>query len=280
MCSPTTTSVIANAASTTSPTTHPGDHHTVNPDERVRALNQAWVHVWWIIDPEHDRWTKALAVLADTDARVVIAAGSGDNLGRRAVGQHSDPTLAAAASRIDAGITGQRTTRELRARIADIAESMRFVRGTLAGVIWLGPGSLEAITQDLDWCTTVPHSVGAWVSDDPELIAQVDHACDHVAREAVLLSGQVRQVLASGVREKPAIEQPKRQNCVSCRRWGLDVDVVSRSMCTNCLSFRKNHKVMPTEAICRLWHNGSKRVTPSLIAEAKAVAQGRKRRTG
>jgi hypothetical protein len=87
------------------------------------------------------------------------------------------------------------------------------------------------------------------------------------------------RVQRAGLRPEPPLAQPKRQACANCARFGLDVDLADSGgrLCGQCKTFRRNHKVMPHEAICRAWASGTSRITPGLIAEAKAHAQ-RKRR--
>ena len=55
----------------------------MKPSDRTLALNAAWAALWWLVDPEHNRWTKTLEVLNDPASRVTIERGSGDDTGRR-----------------------------------------------------------------------------------------------------------------------------------------------------------------------------------------------------
>lgn len=87
----------------------------------------------------------------------------------------------------------------------------------------------------------------------------------------------------SGLQPTNPPTQPQRIRCTNCARFGLDIDTddAGGRLCTKCKHFRKNHKVIPHEAICRSWANGHNRITPGLIAEAKAHSQAKrnKRRT-
>ena len=73
------------------------------------------------------------------------------------------------------------------------------------------------------------------------------------------------QVQRAGLRPEPPPAQPKRQACANCARFGLDVDLADTGgrLCGQCKDFRRNHKVMPHEAICRAWANGTNRITPA-----------------
>ena len=81
--------------------------------------------------------------------------------------------------------------------------------------------------------------------------------------------------------DEPAPAPANRINCANCARFGLDIDVVegSNRLCAKCKAFRQNHGVMAHEAICRAWVAGMNRITPGLIAEAKAHARAKRNRT-
>ena len=121
-----------------------------------------------------------------------------------------------------------------------------------------------------------------------DAIARADEETREIDAALALLDETMAWLLAkcgtiqrAGLRppDEPAPVQAKRINCANCARFGLDVDLADSGgrLCGQCKTFRRNHKVMPHEAICRAWANGTSRITPGLIAEAKAHAQ-RKRR--
>lgn len=125
-----------------------------------------------------------------------------------------------------------------------------------------------------------------------DAIARADEETREIDAALALLDETMAWLLAkcgtiqrAGLRppDEPAPVQAKRINCTNCARFGLDIDTgdAGGRLCTKCKHFRKNHKVMPHEAICRSWANGHNRITPGLIAEAKAHSQAKrnKRRT-
>jgi len=125
-----------------------------------------------------------------------------------------------------------------------------------------------------------------------DAIARADEETREIDAALALLDETMAWLLAkcgtiqrAGLRppDEPAPVQAKRINCANCARFGLDIDTddAGGRLCTKCKHFRKNHKVMPHEAICRSWANGHNRITPGLIAEAKAHSQAKrnKRRT-
>ncbi len=191
----------------------------MKPDDRTRALNAAAVHLDWLTADPHHRAAAARAILADTATRATIATGSRDDTGRRTVGAHSDPTAAAAGTTLDSTATDRRNAREIRRSTADLAETARFIRATIAGLGHHGPDTLDAALTDTLWSLTVPHSVGAWTTDHDETRGELDHACGRLATEAASLTALVGRVLRSAVR--PPSEKPKQRKlhgCVSCAR--------------------------------------------------------------
>ena len=121
-----------------------------------------------------------------------------------------------------------------------------------------------------------------------DAIARADEETREIDAALALLDETMAWLLAkcgtiqrAGLRppDEPAPVQAKRINCANCARFGLDVDVAETGgrLCPKCKSFRSNHKVMPHEAICRAWNAGTNRITPGLIAEAKAHAKRRRR---
>lgn len=117
------------------------------------------------------------------------------------------------------------------------------------------------------------------IADADEWTREADAALALLDETMAWLLTACSRVQRAGLRPEPPLAQPKRQACANCARFGLDVDLADSGgrLCGQCKTFRRNHKVMPHEAICRAWANGTSRITPGLIAEAKAHAQ-RKRR--
>ena len=123
-----------------------------------------------------------------------------------------------------------------------------------------------------------------------DAIARADEETREIDAALALLDETMAWLLAkcgtiqrAGLRppDEPAPVQAKRINCANCARFGLDIDVAegSNRLCAKCKSFRQNHGVMAHEAICRAWAAGTNRITPGLIAEAKAHARAKRTRT-
>jgi len=255
----------------------------VKPADRARACQVAADYLGWLTAEPWSRAATALDVLADVDRRVLIAAGSRDGTGRRSIGSHSDPTASAAGARVDAGASGRRLREAIRFDSRDITETAAWLRSTLSGgtAVPRPPADLTAALLDVEWCLTIPHAISAWSTDDDALADEVDHAVDHLARQCGVLHTRVRRVLVAAAR--PAEDRPRqkpRECCASCARYGVTTDIETgryARMCRRCGDFRAAHKVLPTEAIVRMWSSGIDRVTPGMIIEAKAARTNKRR---
>lgn len=110
----------------------------------------------------------------------------------------------------------------------------------------------------------------------------LDDDLDTAIAALTRLTARTTTILRNSLRpnDEPAPVQAKRINCANCARFGLDIDVATEGgrLCSKCKQFRVAQKVMPHEAICRAWANGTNRITPGLIAEAKAHAKRRRGR--
>ena len=265
----------------------------MKPSDRTLALNAAWAALWWLVDPEHNRWAKTLEVLNDPASRVTIERGSGDDTGRRSVGGHSDPTGDAAGAVLEAGLDGRKQARDLRRSVATVAESARFLVATMTEQPYDNPDTIEHAISDIVWLVTVPHTAEAWRTDDDELRHEFDHAIEHLHAEAKLLANRCRSVLAEAVREKPKVEQPKRTECRTHAAWRQErkrlnpdayveeVPATKHGLCDRCRKFKENHKVPPTPAIIDRWErHGNETTPPALIMEAKAAAKTKRKKAG
>ena len=251
----------------------------LSPLDRTRALNAAAVHLHWLLDPPHHRLATARRLLQGDRLRAELRAAAHDSDGRRPVGTHSDPTARAALDSTPT-VTDSRHARTIDHAAAVAIDCARFVRSTLQEPASPPPAStLAHAARDVAWSLTAPHSVGAWSPPDDETRAELDHAVDLLATEAALIAGLVCQVLVTATHERPAITQPERRGCVSCARFGLDVDVDGRyrRRCRRCGDFLAAHDVPPTERICRTWHAGIDRITPGMVLEALAADTSRRR---
>lgn len=112
-----------------------------------------------------------------------------------------------------------------------------------------------------------------------ETTREIDAALALLDETMAWLLAKCGTIQRAGLRPEPPIAQPKRVCCANCARFGLDVDVAETGgrLCGKCKQFRTAQKVMPHEAICRAWAAGTNRVTPGLIAEAKAHARVKRR---
>ena len=257
----------------------------MKPTDRTRALNAAWINLWWLLDPDWTRWAKTLEILADPTARLTIEQGSTDNTARRSKGDHSDPTHAQAAAIIDAGIDSTRQARDLHRTAATIAETASWIRATIAAEP-IQPGwTIRDAIGDIAWATEIPHAAAAWTTEVPELRAEMDHAIDHLDRQCRVLVGQCRAILAAAVRERPKVTQPKATPCRCHARWLQASGSVQRpptavrfGLCEECAQFKtRNGGAEPTDAILRRWDYG-RGATPAQIAEAKAARRQRRRK--
>lgn len=247
----------------------------MNHHELTAAIDGAVIHLVWL---NADRYTGALRLVAQVsvDLEEITASGGGDieTRDRRAIGGHSDPTGDAVAASADR-----------QARLADRAEvicdTARWLRAAVAGrTLTAAPGTLTAAQADLEWCLTVPHAIGAWVAPSDEARRELHHAAGLVFTEAGALQCEVEQALRYSATVAAGRPKPKpRQSCRSCARFGIDENIDRANRCRRCGDFWRTHGCLPTEAICRAWHSGINRITPSMILEAKAAGRPRRKRS-
>lgn len=251
----------------------------LSPIDRTRALNAAAVHLHWLLDRRHRRLQVARTLLRGDRLRSELADATRDSGGRRPAGTHSDPTARAAlaATPTVADSRHLATIDDATARVIDCAS---FVRRTLQEPAAPPRAStLAHAARDVAWALTAPHSVSTWAPPDDETRNEVDHAIDMAATDLAIITGLVRTVLAGATHERPTITQPRRIACVSCARFGLDVDVDGRyrRRCRRCGDFLAAHGAPPTERICRTWHAGIDRITPGMILDAQAANTSNRR---
>lgn len=251
----------------------------LSPLDRTRALNAAAVHLHWLLDRRHRRLQTARTLLRGDRLRAELAAATHDHGGRRPSGTHSDPTArtALAAAPTVADSRHLATIDDATARVIDCTS---FVRRTLQEPAAPPRAStLAHAARDVAWALTAPHSVSTWAPPDDETRNELDHAIDMATTDLALITGLTRTVLAGATHERPTITQPRRIACVSCARFGLDVDVDGRyrRRCRRCGDFLATHGAPPTERICRTWHAGIDRITPGMILEAQAANTSNRR---
>jgi hypothetical protein len=256
----------------------------MKPDDRVRALNAATVHLTWLTEKPYDRCTTALRLLADVDARATIAAGSRDDTGRRAVGGHSDPTAAAAGARVDAGASSRKDSDAIRYDVRELCELAAFLRFEVCGC----PSSptvvpsLRSALFNIGWTLTIPHSIGAWSSDDPETVREVDHAVDRMAQLSSILATRVRRVLSAAVR--PPSEKPVQKalaGCESCARDQGYFEPVAEGryakLCRTCGDYKGTMKRnLPVGAVVYMHRHG--KLTQKAIDDALRAEKAPERR--
>lgn len=244
----------------------------MTPSDRRAAIDAAIASLGWCNTIPHTT-DRALAVLADTTRTAARIGASGSDR-RTSKGSHSDPTGAAVARVSKAEATARETAREVQSAVAlcaKLAAEVAASTGVLAGPI----------------PTRTQHRIGYAIAtlhrlDRSSLTHTSDGDLRHLAESAVWLGRRTRTLLAAAVQPPPEqVRQPKQLRCVSCARWAITAPVAGVGhRCEQCRAFTGNHRVLPTEAICREWHHHGDRarITPGMIAEAKAHAAARPRR--
>jgi hypothetical protein len=83
---------------------------------------------------------------------------------------------------------------------------------------------------------------------------------------------------ASRGETEPAAVQRTLVDCSNCGGWRTGTIAVRKGLCEQCARFQDAYKFPPNEAITRAWDYGRERLTPAMIAEAKADAAGRRKK--
>lgn len=252
----------------------------MKPEYRTRALDVAHAHLVWLTATPSPL-DAALDVLADVDARTTIATGSKDGTGRRAIGSYSDPTATTATARAEVAIAGQRTAKAIHADIDLVAITARRLRAIIGGTPPTGTGVARALA-DIGWCLTAPHTVEAWTSDDADMIDEVDHRCDVLARQSAVLRTRVETVLRQALR--PAEPKPVQQamrGCVSCARDGGYFEPIAEGryadLCRTCGEYRAAEgRTLPLGAVRSMHSHG--KLTAKAIADALRAERSKPKR--
>lgn len=121
------------------------------------------------------------------------------------------------------------------------------------------------------------------INQTKQLTQQIDQELRAAHTSLTWLLHQCEAIQRAGLR--PADEpptQPKRINCRSCARHGLDTDIAHgryTTWCRRCGDFRTANGCLPSEEICRGWDRTGERftVTPRMIIEAKARIRQKRR---
>lgn len=253
--------------------------------DRGRALNVAEVQLAWMVD--RDRYRKALSVLADTDTRATIAAGSRDDTGRRSIGSHSDPTALAATGRLDSTTGDRKTARRITRDAKIIAETAQWIRAVTSGGDYAQPYTLAGALDDVRWCSTAPHATAAWAGSAEES-RELDHACDLLAEEASHLAAVVASVLRSAVRP-PTGPPPSKPlaGCKSCARakdsrgkaaFTPTAEGRYRDLCRTCGEFNAAHGHWPPVAVAQWILDHGKMPSGAFVDAALRTDPQRKRR--
>lgn len=245
--------------------------------DRLRALNAMAIHLEWLLDDRWCRLDRAIEILGDHQTRSTLA-GTGDSTGRRSTGTHSDPTAAAVLDALEGPVaTADRSRVDAMVEALDVLASITaWIRTTMSGQ-HTEPGDAWSTLRSAEWCMTIPHSIAAWAPADEATAADVDDALATVELIARRLQLAVEQVLRSVVRKA----QPKRRRCEVCARHGITTDIAEgryAHWCRRCGDFLGHHGFEPSEQICRTWDRGVSRITPGMVAEARAAAKGRRKR--
>lgn len=258
----------------------------MTPGDRTRALDAAHHGLLWLTEPyspdhpDRTRWGMAHHVLADTTTALVLDQDrhGDDGTGRRSIGPYSDPTgqLVAAAANTAAHQQQQRAT--LAGHETTIAELARWIRATLQGDPHPGPDSIYAATADVAWATQ--HHTAVLASIDPanSLIADINDAIATLHTTTKVTIGHTRAILQAAVREKPDIRQPKLGDCRAHEAAGQHIPATHGGLCETCADFRRLHRCPPTPEIIRAWDYGRRRLTPTMIEQARTQHRQKRRR--
>lgn len=224
-----------------------------------------------------------------TNVELVEALKASDPDSRGGKG-HADPTPAAAlagepdAIDDDADETLRQIDHDLAMMAAAARELDHLGCDAAAQVRWHPPtpdygrqGAVGLVVARLHHATP---NLAAAHQADPERVAELIR--HHIAEPATWLHTKALDIWqASRGEHRPAVVQRPRLHCEDCARHGIQSDVAdsSRVRCAKCLRFRREYHVAPTADIVRSWDAGRERLTPGMIAEAKAQAKTRTKRS-
>ena len=76
---------------------------------------------------------------------------------------------------------------------------------------------------------------------------------------------------------EPAAVQRTIVDCTNCGDWRKGTIAVRKGLCEQCARYQDDYKHLPNEAITRAWDYGRQRLTPAMIAEAKAEQTSRRK---
>ena len=252
----------------------------MKPDDRSRAIQATVDHLDWLLDETYRRIWTALEILGDTRTRATLATGSSEPGMPRGAGGHSDPTANGVVAALEghAAVADANRGQEIEDDASVVVDCAGWIHGTLGGSIWSGHRDLAVARLQLEWHLTIPHTIGAWRTDDDHLADELDHAIELLASTARHLRHDlVEKVLRSSIKPK----QQAIATCTNCDRFGIRSDLeVGRylKLCRRCGDFRARHRFLPDDGICRAWDRGSSRITPGMLAEAKAASKRRRRK--
>ena len=214
----------------------------------------------------------------------------------------SDPTGDLAVSEAAVELRAGEILRNWFAGVEIVHECIRDLTDIVRDQLGEAPGRRELTAAQtfasLHWLLVIPHNrLTVALKGAPEsVVAEVDHAICTAAEAAAAvvrgrpayrgkLSPSVNGVLEAARKvtttAPPKPKQAERVRCRNCWRWEIDQDCAagSTSLCSRCIEFRKALTVMPTEAICRHWHNGRRGVPPAMLLEAKAQGTAKRKRS-
>lgn len=269
-------------------------------DRLHRSLAAAIGHLEWFaiphtVDQIIGLYSEALAgqtmryrhgVSNDELLEAIRASGSSTPGGK---GGHSDPTAdAALRGQPDAIDDADGTLGAIDACLALLEDAARRLdhlgADSCSQVRWHPPqaaggrqGRLSVVIARLHHATP---TLDAAAQLDPDLVDELVRT--HIAESAAWLHEKCTEIWrASRGEAMPVAVQRQRLTCEDCARHGVQSDVAdnSRTRCAKCLRFRREYHVAPTADIVRSWDAGRQRLTPGMIAEAKAQAKSRSKRS-
>lgn len=201
-------------------------------------------------------------------------------------GGHSDPTAQAALHGEPDAVGDDLTLAEVRATIESIGGHAHELDDLCCDSVdeprWRPPSSGSSLTSQIRDATSRLHHARPLLDRTADVHPHADWLLVEIAESAAWLHEKCAEIWrASRGEAMPVAVQRERLTCEDCARHGVQSDVAdnSRTRCAKCLRFRREYHVAPTADIVRSWDAGRQRLTPGMIAEAKAQARKRTKRS-
>lgn len=278
------------------------------------AADLLWLHLPTKPNASRTNLDQARQLLLDTELQAgIVRAQNPEGASKPTEGSTawSDPTGSAALREAHTAIRAGEILSVWLGELREVDANARWLRVEVERLLGGEPKdqrvNLASSLRSIRWLTIHPHDRIKQVHHhaSPEELNELDHCIEWIAQHAqTVRSGSMHSdrtlvgtdgnsyhprvpsvtAVLEGARkvmeaqpERP--EQRERLCCRNCKRFGLEQDVASgsASLCSKCIEFRKANGVMPTEDICRRWHNGHRGWTPAQLIEAKAQGKAKRK---